>query len=460
MNKAFFLAAAALSGVAVPAFAQTAPATTAAPATDWVVEPRWIAAHERFLAGPELRGRGSATHDEAIAAAYVAAEFEGYGLDHAPGMDDYLQTANVVRLALGGAPRLTVAGNAVDGASLLIGDGNDVDGTISVYSGSDAADLPDAPIVAIAGKELGALDAYRATRGKNVRLLIVRASEETKSLSDRLGGEPRMPTYLEGSEPKPGASLLVVPGAAFDALTREQGKQAALTLPGLTRTRSVTTNAIGYLPGSDPQAGVILFSAHLDHLGMRSDGVMMPGANDDASGTAAVLELAHALAAGKQHRRGILFVAYGSEEIGGFGSKYFGAHPPVPLDSIIANIEVEMIGAQDPKLPDGMMMMTGFDRSNLGPALAAHGALLTGDPYPDQHFFERSDNYSLALKGVVAHTISGWAVVPTYHSPTDTVANLDIGFMAKAIQSLIGPARWLADSDFEPDWNPGGRPQQ
>jgi len=184
----------------------------------------------------------------------------------------------------------------------------------------------------------------------------------------------------------------------------------------------------------------------------------MHGANDDASGTTAVLEIAHALATGHTPRRSILFVAYGSEEIGEFGSNYFGKHPPVPLSDIVANIEFEMIGAQDPKLPENTLMMTGFDRSDLGEALKAHGGLVTGDPYPDEHFFERSDNYQLALQGIVAHTVSGWAVTPTYHSPDDDLAHLNLPFMTAAIQSLIGPAKWLADSDFTPQWKPGGKP--
>jgi Zn-dependent M28 family amino/carboxypeptidase len=231
----------------------------------------------------------------------------------------------------------------------------------------------------------------------------------------------------------------------------------ALTVSA-TQERALTTNAIGYLKGSDPAAGTLLFSAHLDHLGVRPDGTIMHGANDDASGTTAVLELAQALASGKQPRRSILFVCYGSEEIGEYGSTYFGEHPPVPLDRIVANVEFEMIGAQDPKLPTNTLMMTGFDRSNLGAALKQHGALVTGDPYPEQHFFERSDNYALALKGVVAHTVSGWAVTPTYHQPTDTFANLNIPFMTNAIRSLVAPAEWLANSDFVPAWKPGGRP--
>jgi Zn-dependent M28 family amino/carboxypeptidase len=223
-----------------------------------------------------------------------------------------------------------------------------------------------------------------------------------------------------------------------------------------------TYNAIGYLPGSDPKAGTILLTAHLDHLGMRpqvnGDGIYN-GANDDAAGTTAVLELAHALASGPPLRRSILFVCYGSEEAGELGSTYFGEHPPVPLKDLVANLEFEMIGNQDPKMPKGVLLLTGWERSNLGPALKEHGALLGPDPYPEQRFFERSDNYALALKGVVAHTAAGWGTVPTYHQPDDDLQHLDLPFMTAAIQSLVTPVRWLADSDFVPRWNAGGEPK-
>lgn len=185
----------------------------------------------------------------------------------------------------------------------------------------------------------------------------------------------------------------------------------------------------------------------------------MPGANDDASGVAAVLELARALSQGPTPRRGILFVCYGAEEAGLLGSAHFAAHPPIPLDHIVAKLEVELIGAQDPKLPKGTMMITGWERSNLADALKAKGALLAKDPYPEQHFYERSDNYSLALQGIVAHTVSGWATIPTYHSAQDTLGNIDIPYMTAAIQSLVEPVRWLVTSDFEPKWAENGRPK-
>jgi len=102
--------------------------------------------------------------------------------------------------------------------------------------------------------------------------------------------------------------------------------------------------------------------------------------------------------------------------------------------------------------------MTGFERSDFGEMLKRQGAKVAPDPYPEQHFFERSDNYQLALQGIVAHTVSGWATTPNYHSPEDTVANLNIDFMTSTIQSLIAPALWLANSDYVPRWKPGGKP--
>jgi aminopeptidase YwaD len=429
-----------------------------AAAQEWTVRPEWVRAHESFLASEALQGRGSATRDEAIAAAYVAAQFESFGLKLAPGMPGYLQKAEIIRFRLDGAPVLTVGGKAIADPRLLIGRTDAVTGKLQVHIGKPE-DVPAGDVVLVGG-DAPAMQIYRAASEKKVKLVIVRDSAEMQTTYQRLGGKPRMPVYLGGSEPPAGSALMVLPAAAFDALAKKAGAEVSMTLPGLAREVSATTNAIGYLPGTDPKAGVLLLSAHLDHLGVRPDGVIMPGANDDASGTTAVLELARALAAGKRTRRGVLFVAYGSEEIGGWGSRYFGAHPPVPLSDIVANIEVEMIGAQDPKLPAGSMMMTGFERSTLGETLKAHGALVSPDPYPEQNFFRRSDNYSLAVKGVVAHTLSGWAVTPTYHSPTDTLESLDIAFMTRAIQSLVEPVRSLADSDAKPEWKPGGKPTE
>jgi hypothetical protein len=80
------------------------------------------------------------------------------------------------------------------------------------------------------------------------------------------------------------------------------------------------------------------------------------------------------------------------------------------------------------------------------------------DPHPEQNFFQRSDNYTLAVRGVVAHTVSSFGLHPDYHRPSDEVSKIDFPFMAQSINSLIAPVRWLADSTFRPAWEPGKAP--
>lgn len=418
---------------------------------------RSVAAHEAFLASDALQGRGSATRDEAIAAAYVASEFQSYGLQHAPGMTGYLQPATLIRMVLDGAPTMSVGGVAVPSPTLLIGPGNSVSGQLVVANTGDPAKLPRGDVLLVPSSSSDFRALGEAARNNGTKLLVLPLNDVTQKYVGMFGGKPRLPTYLEGDSPSTRMSIVLLPPDAIAELAKKGGATVSLTVP-TRQERAITTNAVGYLAGSDRNAGTLLLTAHLDHLGVRPDGTIMHGANDDASGTTAVLELAQALASGKQPRRSILFVCYGSEEAGEFGSTYFGEHPPVPLKDIVANVEFEMIGAQDPKLPTNTLMMTGFERSNLGDALKEHGALVTGDPYPEQHFFQRSDNYALALKGVVAHTVSGWAVTPTYHQPTDTYENLNIPFMTNAIRSLVAPIEWIVNSDFVPAWKPGGKP--
>ena len=214
-----------------------------------------------------------------------------------------------------------------------------------------------------------------AASQQGARLVILRETALLKGAGARSSsGRPSF--ALAGAEARPSRTLVVVPAALYDRMAAG-AVTGAVWDPGQAEVeQTVTTNAVGWLPGTDPAAGVLLISAHLDHLGVRPDGVILHGANDDASGTTAVLELARALSTGEPHRRGILFVAYGSEEVGGLGSSWFGDHPPVPLTDIVANLEIEMIGAQDPQMADGVMMMTGFDRSDFGAALRDKGALI------------------------------------------------------------------------------------
>ncbi len=441
-----------------------------APGVDtWTVKPEWVRAHEEFLASDAMRGRGSATHDEEVTATYVASEFMGYGLKPAPGMKGYVQTAEVVQPELDGHAAVSAGGVTLTegrGMTLIESSGEVVRGPLVVLSGAEVGNrrFAQGSVVLVrdvpAGKRAISLVNPAVYGGAAAVLLPADAS--TAAIAAREQGHARM--HLAG-EPAKGFTIAALGPDELAALAgAAPGAPVVFAVHALPATAPrFTYNAIGYLAGLDPKAGTILLTAHLDHLGVKrpvNGDALYNGANDDAAGTTAVLELAHALASGPRLRRSVLFVCYGSEEAGELGSTYFGEHPPVPLKSLVANLEFEMIGNQDPKMPKGVLLLTGWDRSNLGPELKAHGALLGPDPYPEQHFFERSDNYALALRGVVAHTAAGWGTPPTYHQPNDDLAHLDLPFMTAAIQSLVEPVRWLADSSFVPQWNAGGQPKR
>jgi Zn-dependent M28 family amino/carboxypeptidase len=222
-----------------------------------------------------------------------------------------------------------------------------------------------------------------------------------------------------------------------------------------------TWNAIGVLRGSDPNGETIMLSAHLDHLGVNealNGDKIFNGADDDASGCVAVMELARVLAAGPRPRRTIYFICFGSEERGGYGSRYFIAHSPVPLENIVTDFNFEMLGRPDPKVPPGKLWLTGYDRSTLGPELVRQGAALVADPHPEQNFFQRSDNYTLALRGVVAQTVSSFGLHPDYHRPSDEISKIDFPFMTRSLNSLVRPIQWLSNSRFRPTWLPGQAP--
>ncbi len=225
-----------------------------------------------------------------------------------------------------------------------------------------------------------------------------------------------------------------------------------------------TWNAIGVLRGTDPAGEAIMLSAHLDHLGVNEalagDDKIFNGADDDASGCVAVLELARILASGKRPRRTIYFICFGSEERRGLGSRYFIDHSPVPLTKIVADLNFEMLGRPDAKVPPGTLWLTGFERSTLGPELARRGASLVADARPEERFFQRSDNYPLALQGVVAHTVSSFGLHTDYHRPSDDLSKIDFPFMTRSLNSLVKPIQWFANSTFRPAWLPGQAPKR
>ena len=166
-------------------------------------------------------------------------------------------------------------------------------------------------------------------------------------------------------------------------------------------------NVAGLLPGSDPQLKetYVLVTAHYDHVGVRGGGgdTIYNGANDNGSGTAAVIELAAALSTLRPRpRRSILFMTFFGEEKGLLGSRHYGRHPPVPIERTGAHVNLEQVGRTDDS--EGPMIsaasLTGYDYTDVGATLSAAGAgvgvAVTKHPRNSDAYFGRSDNQALA----------------------------------------------------------------
>ena len=228
--------------------------------------------------------------------------------------------------------------------------------------------------------------------------------------------------------------------------------------------RASAVNVVGIIPGSDPvlRDQVVLIDAHYDHLGLRANASgdsIYNGADDDASGVVAVLEIARALAAGPAPKRTVVFAATTGEEVGLLGTRWYIDHPVRPLDAMVANLEIEMIGRPDSLAGgSGKGWLTGFERSTMGEMFAKAGLPIVADRRLDQQFFMRSDNIAFAQRGIVAHTLSSYNMHVEYHQPNDDVAHVDFAHMTSLIDVAVRAARLLVDTPTKLEWKPGGRP--
>lgn len=213
-------------------------------------------------------------------------------------------------------------------------------------------------------------------------------------------------------------------------------------------------NVVGVLPGKSKE--VVLFSAHYDHLGVdeKAEGdKIYNGADDDASGTAAIINLAQYYRDQGDNQRTLIFSAFTAEEIGGYGSTYFSNH--IDSDNIVAMVNIEMIGKPS-KFGVGKFWMTGFERSNLSSlmneSLKAENTEIYPDPYPEQRLFYRSDNATLARLGVPAHSFSSTQLDKDkhYHKASDDIASLDLDSMTKVIKSIAIGSQGLVDGKATP----------
>jgi aminopeptidase YwaD len=440
-----------------------------------------IRAHMEFLASDAMRGRGSGTADELLAATYVGSQLRAYGIAPAGDHGGYIQRAVLQQPKLSVPPLLTFtkpgSGNTAERVTWTYGN-EFIARRLSQthFSGPLQVDHPGNDDTQVEGSIVLIVDSGSDRRKLRARLrslasagavaaIEVASADESGRFQEKSKELPALPTQIEGSVPalEENFSLLQIsPDAA--RMLQELPSNTQLNLDSSsTSEKKYTWNAVGMLRGSDPKLrdSAVLLSAHLDHLGIGkpvNGDEIYNGADDDASGTTAVLELARVLGAGARPRRTVIFALFGSEEPGGLGSTYFREHPPLPLREIAANLEFEMLGRADPAVRPDTVWITGWERSNLGPTLAGRGAKLVSDPHPEQNFFARSDNYALAQKGVVAQTVSSYGLHGDYHQPSDDLAHIDFKHMEAAIGSLLQPVSWLVNSSFTPKWNAGGKP--
>ena len=439
-----------------------------------------IRAHMDYLAGDALGGRGSGTPQEHMAAEYVASELRRYGVAPAlPAGDDggYLQHIALEYRSLASAPVLTFESggravrclNGYDMAVASLGDAP-ISGPLQKRDPGDTTSaVPTGAVILLTSPaDASAWQQANELAQHNAALVLVPDGPSFESAWAAAKRRfPRLPPRIK-TLPRQGSifdtSLVVVSSSTFKKLAALPDGATVRLEAQLHPTESGETwNTVGMIAGSDPalRDEAVLFSAHIDHLGTKHSGqskVIYHGADDDASGVSAVLELARAMASGPPPRRTVLFAFFGSEERGELGSTYFSAFPPVPLTHIVAALEFEMLGRPDDSIPKHKLWLSGYERSDLGSELTAHDAPLVADPHVGEHFFERSDNYPLARKGVVAHTVSSFGLHRDYHQPGDTLARIDFTHLDEAIEDMIAPAEWLVNSRFTPRWLAGEKP--
>jgi len=285
----------------------------------------------------------------------------------------------------------------------------------------------------------------------------------------------------------------------YDELKRKANDGAPLPsfrLDGVTLTFTIdadyevvrtqlTENVVGIVEGSDPQlkSTYVVIGAHYDHVGYAemevaqdgrrpsppgrvtpgtADDRIWNGADDDGSGTVAVMALARAFAQGVHPRRSIVFIWHAGEERGLYGSRYFADYPTVPLDRIVAQLNIDMIGRNrdDKKSEANTVYLVGSDRisSELDQISQAANHTLQpplrldyemNDPSDPEQVYYRSDHYSYASKGIpIIFFTTG--LHPDYHANTDDVSKIEFPKLTRITQLIYETALRVANLDHPP----------
>lgn len=415
-----------------------------------------------FLASDELKGRGTPSPELTIAGAYVASRLRSAGAEGlGPNGSFYLESElDTTRVPANGL-KLSIAGDAAMGMELLAAGKEACNYTGTIPAASEIADGDElhGPVFLDEGLSLeGARSpmfavmraAQQWQQGGATALLIVAddesplwaMAEQAQAIgqASRRGTGDMIPVVL-------------VKQAMWDS-----DAECSLSIPAMIHEPATVRNVIGVIRGSDPELSkeAIIFSAHLDHLGAGGTGedTIYNGADDDASGVTAVLTLADAYGALKvKPKRSVIFLTFWGEERGLLGSREFVEDSPWPLENVVANINIEMIGRPEEGARN-KTWMTGWTESNLG-SLVNTGSRRVGvetfeHPQFSAQLYRASDNWAFVQKGVVAHSFSAGSLHQDYHQVTDEWQKLDLPHMTQIIRGLFAGTLPIANGDAKP----------
>jgi hypothetical protein len=486
-------AVAACSGQTTPEAAQPA-AGTALDRAAATITASDMYARIAFLADDALRGRDTPSPGLEVAAAYLASEFRRIGLEPAGDDGSYLQRYPFVIRSLDVAG-VSLVLQTPDGALPLgyasdfyvaAGEPQAVEAGVT-YAGSviaPEANLRDqVAVISTAGPinrdfriNLNRARAAASNAGARALLVILDAALGADAVRAQAAAsvrstsvQPQIPVaFLRRDH---ALAMFRSADLELDRLERRSSAQP-VALPGVTLALAAPfsdvdhqpANVVAVLPGSDStlRNTYVVFSAHYDHVGVRahaSGDSIYNGADDDASGTAAIVDIAEAFASLPQPpARSLIFLAVSGEEKGLLGSRYYSDHPTVPIGDIVANVNIDMIGRN---APDSIVAI-GQDFSSLGPLLqrvsaerAALGLTVAQDIWPEQNFFFRSDHFNFARREIPAIFFFA-GVHEDYHQPSDEVDKLDTDKIARVARLVFWLGHAIASDPAAPQWSPEG----
>lgn len=479
-----------------PASSVTSAAAAEAAAT---ITPEDLYERISILAADSMRGRDTPSPELDQVAEWIGAEFAAMGLMPGAG-DSFIQRYALRRYAVASGSSTSFS----SGASLAWGrdivaegvpDAGLVEGPVVLVSGGEVDDtswdgLPSgAQVFVFAGPSMeatrltswaGRTEALMAAGAGSVTLVSTLDDELWARVASRAGAGARVIGELDPdrtvtftAREAALAAALAPAGVDVAALQARHAEGVALqVVDGLTVATNLeidlleddsAPNVVGILEGRDPvlKNEYVIYSAHMDHVGVRPNAEggdsIFNGADDDASGTATIIEVAEAMAALEEGpRRSMVFLLVSGEEKGLLGSQYYAENPTVPLEAMVANLNADMVGRN---WPDTIVAI-GKEHSDLGATMnrvnEAHpelGMTAIDDVWPDERFYFRSDHYNFARKGVpILFFFNG--THDDYHRASDEVDKIDTEKTARIGQLLFYLGLEVSDTDARPQWNP------